>query len=287
MTPGRTRMRLCAALCGGLVAWSSSGSVWAQKLGAVRDAVRTPDSSPPRDDQSCEKDDDEGIVSALIGALIDGLTTVDVEFSTDSCGQVDTSYWFPMGAQQGAFARYPYADHYDGYAIPPGDSIYRHRSRSLRMEFSYGNDFDQLDWWNGRVQYDHRTGLGVEVAIDRYRESLPAGDDRLTLGQANATFRFWQSEQALWRVGAGMNWLNDGQSDFGINFTLQTEWFPRRPWVVAGQLDYGTLGHATLFHAQGTIGLLVDRFEFFTGYDYQRIDDAKLQGPLAGVRFWF
>ena len=42
-------------------------------------------------------------------------------------------------------------------------------------------------------------------------------------------------------------------------------WFPVRPLVFSSTLDWGTLGSAALFHFRTTAGVIVHRFEFYTG----------------------
>ena len=44
---------------------------------------------------------------------------------------------------------------------------------------------------------------------------------------------------------------------------------------------------ASLVHFRATAGVMLNRFEVYTGYDHLEIGSACLQGLLAGVRFWF
>ena len=32
---------------------------------------------------------------------------------------------------------------------------------------------------------------------------------------------------------------------------------------------------------------MLDRFELFGGYDYRRIGNIELKGPMAGLQIWF
>lgn len=52
-------------------------------------------------------------------------------------------------------------------------------------------------------------------------------------------------------------------------------------------IDWGTLGHAPLFHARATAGVTYHGWEVFTGYDYRTIGDATLQGLIAGTQVYF
>jgi hypothetical protein len=84
-----------------------------------------------------------------------------------------------------------------------------------------------------------------------------------------------------------MNWMDDSQTDLGVNFTLRSDWQPCWPLVLSGEMDFGTLGHAFLFHGNATVGVMVRRCEVFVGYDYRTIDSIELEGPLVGLRVWF
>ena len=77
------------------------------------------------------------------------------------------------------------------------------------------------------------------------------------------------------------------QTDFGFNFSYGGDLFPRRPWVISTSIDAGNLGSAAVFHARGSVGAIWHGCEFFTGYDFLRVGSTNLQGPMAGVRFWF
>lgn len=85
-----------------------------------------------------------------------------------------------------------------------------------------------------------------------------------------------------------MNWLSDSiGAVFGFNFTYGLDYFPRKPWVFSTSFDLGTLGEAGLFHNQTTVGVVVRRFEVFTGFDYYHIGDGELSGWISGLRWRF
>jgi hypothetical protein len=108
------------------------------------------------------------------------------------------------------------------------------------------------------------------------------------IGDVNLTLRFAQNEVASMYAGLGFRTLADrDRSDFGINFTYGGDWFPARPLVVSGAVDAGTLGGAGVFRGRATAGAVFNGWEVFAGYDYLRIGDVRLHGPLVGVRLWF
>lgn len=57
--------------------------------------------------------------------------------------------------------------------------------------------------------------------------------------------------------------------------------------MVSADLDLGTLGAASVFRGRLTGGVVWNRCELFTGYDYLRIGAVDLQGPVLGLRAWF
>ena len=90
------------------------------------------------------------------------------------------------------------------------------------------------------------------------------------------------------RTGIGLNWISDqvGQ-DSGFNFTYGGDWFPVRPFIVSGELDWGEIGHSNLVHVRVTAGVEWHRAEVYVGYDYLDVGNAQLGTCLAGVRIWF
>ena len=120
-------------------------------------------------------------------------------------------------------------------------------------------------------------------------EDLPGNRyDELWVGDCNLIFRFAQSPHMQWRTGLGLNWLDDPiGTDFGFNFTYGVDWFPRKPWVVSAELDWGTLGRAELFHFRTTVGAVIHGMEAYTGYEYYDVDRTQINALIGGVRLWF
>jgi len=157
-----------------------------------------------------------------------------------------------------------------------------------RIQWQGLTDFGDLSAFEGQALIETPWRLGIDTTFGRWQEDLPAGDDQLWLGDFNIVYRFAESEDIHFRSGIGMNWLNDAVgSDTGFNFTYGIDYYPRRPWVVSTTFDLGTLGEAGLFHNQTTIGLVWDRFEVFTGYEFYSIGEGDLHGWINGVRIRF
>ena len=191
------------------------------------------------------------------------------------------------------FPAYPYSDGQHGAMVmgtsDRSASWLEGKAWSGRVQMEWGSDLDDLDRHGIAFFLESSSGLGIDFDWDSYSESLPAGGhDELHLGKFNVMYRIAETEHSLWRIGVGAAWLGDQvDTDFGVNFSIKADYMPSRPWVFSGELDLGTLGDAEMLHASGTVGLMINRCEIYGGYDYRRIGDAELSGPMLGLRVWF
>lgn len=186
-----------------------------------------------------------------------------------------------------SFAPAPYADGCAGCLFPNVSGP--RKWWSGQVTFELGDAGGQVDRAGVGFLLEESNGFGVDFDLDSFSESLPAGGhDELHLGQVNFLYRVLETEQALVRVGLGVNWMNDQYAtDGGLNFTARADLFPRRPWVVSTELDLGTLGDAQTTHAAVTTGVALGHAELYGGYDYRRIGDTQLKGPMLGLRVWW
>ena len=83
------------------------------------------------------------------------------------------------------------------------------------------------------------------------------------------------------------NFIDQYGDDWGVNFHADADWFIRQPWVLSTVFDYGNVGNAAVTHVRGTVGLMLDRWEVFAGYDYECVGTVPIRGPVAGVRVYF
>jgi hypothetical protein len=129
----------------------------------------------------------------------------------------------------------------------------------------------------------------LDTEANDHRESLGGGrHDQLWTGDCNVVFRFAQSPKLQMRSGLGFNWLSDRiGGEEGFNFTYSGDFFPADPWIMSGEIDWGTLGSAGLFHGRATVGVHYHRCEVYTGYDYLDIGDTQIDGLVAGLRVWY
>jgi hypothetical protein len=280
----------------------ASGTADGQTLDAVRDAVRTdPHAGETREERrnreraagDCyEEGDDSSWVRFLFDLMFSPLCGMvlepaEVTLERDYCGRTYFARWYWLPQWDGCFARYPYADGYERFTISEDRAPVSSKLWSGRLAVDYGDDFDRIDRWGGRFLWETRLGVGLDGEMNFYRERMLGSDDTLALGDLNVLYRVFETERTQWRIGIGMNWLADHDTDLGLNFTLRSDWQPCWPLVLAGEVDWGTLGHATTFHGHVSAGVMVRQCEVFVGYDYRTVDSVELEGPLVGLRWWF
>jgi hypothetical protein len=267
----------------------------AQTLDQVRRDVRTPreSSDDDHDDEHRECEDDDGGLGKLLfdltfGTLLEGLSGgSEWRLGTDPYGRMRYERWYPLRYQDTPFTPYPYMGGAAGIDAGswgmPGAMPF-----SARVAAEYGTNFDGLSRWGGSGLIEWSSGLGFDASGYEYQEDVPTGVDRLAIGDANVFWRFLETERSLWRLGVGGNWIDDDVlDDLGLNFTVRGDWFPCAPLIVSGEVDWGTVGFAHQFHGRVTAGLNFHQCEAFIGYDYRSIGQAELQGPLAGMQFWW
>ena len=153
----------------------------------------------------------------------------------------------------------------------------------------YGDDFDGLSHPSGRLLLDNWTRFGIDTEFFYRHEDLPVGgSDQLWTGDANIVYTFAKGELGQFRTGIGVNWLaGAGQSDSGFNFTYGGELYPAEPFVITGDIDWGRIGDASLFHGRATIGITRNGWGLFTGYDYFSIGKTDLHSWINGVELRF
>jgi len=164
------------------------------------------------------------------------------------------------------------------------------RRWSARVRADYGDSFDDdITRIGGHLLVSTSSRWGLDTEMSYLQESLPAGgEDHLWMGDCNIVYRFCQSERRQWRAGVGFNWLDDRfDSDCGFNFTLGADFYPKRPWIVSGTIDWGTLGHAEFFKFRSTAGVILYGMETYGGVEYYDIGTSQISSLIAGVRVWF
>ena len=202
-------------------------------------------------------------------------------------------FWGPpwlMGddGTPGYFPNHPYQSDHPGYIIPSPlliDTNYF----GARLRGEYGDDFSGLSRASGHVLLDTAWRWGIDSEITfRHEKLVEAMSDELWTGDFNVVRAFSQNERLQLRAGLGVNWLEDRVgSDFGFNFTYAGDFFPRDPWIISAEMDWGRLGNASLFHLRSTVGVQFQGFEIYAGYDYFDVGRADSSNVISGIRLWF
>jgi len=188
-----------------------------------------------------------------------------------------------------SFAHYPYADDLDGNMMYSDSSTARPQAGSKRLWFEYGSDFDDIDRWTGKFLVEGKQGFALDGGWNYYTERLaPAVQDNLHVGDVNLLFRLVETPKTQWRLGVGMNWFHSREmTDLGLNVTTKVDCYPINPIVFSGEVDYGGVGDAEMFHGGVSVGVIWNHVEIFSGYDYRKIGPVELEGPMFGVRLWW
>lgn len=254
------------------------------KLQRVREAVQPPEiEESDKDEEPCCCDD---------AIELDPVSAYIFLMAAASPFVVPAELMGDTYAYAGYFVRYPYADGYPGsmwidraFEVGPGTPVKNWRGH---VSLENGDDFDGLNRTNGRLLLETSSRFGLQTSWNYFHENLATGADNLTLGDVNFVFRFAQNEWMQMRTGLGVRVLaDDSGSDVGFNLTYGADITCRKPFVSSLTLDAGSVGDAGLFHFRGTLGVLLQRWELFGGYDFFRIGTTNLQGPMAGLRLWF
>lgn len=188
------------------------------------------------------------------------------------------------------FPHFPYAEEADGFAMGSDTLVARPVTRSQQLTFRYGSDFETIDWLgvDGVWEFS-QSRWGFDGEWLAYREELTTGgDDRLHFGDANVLWRRYQTEQIMFRWGAGLAWMADSDRvDLGINGTCRADLFPLEPIVVSVEYDIASLSGETSQHLQAGIGANWQHVEIFGGVDYRSIASVDIVGPVIGIRGWW
>lgn len=208
------------------------------------------------------------------------------------------------------FPRYPY-QHANGYMVSNlwpagvgnsfGNAFHpdpfdcdlwptRPRRWAARVRADYGDSLDDdITRIGGHLLLSTSSRWGLDTEMSYLKETFSGGgEDHLWIGDCNVVYRFAQSERMQWRTGLGFNWLDDPvDTDFGFNFTLGADFYPKKPWILSGTLDWGTLGHAEFFKFRSTVGVILYGMETYAGIEYYDIGDTQISSLIGGVRVWF
>ena len=158
-----------------------------------------------------------------------------------------------------------------------------------RFAIQYASDSDELSQFGFDFLANETHGFGIQTGINLHREKGFDYRDHLWQGDVNIVYELFASPHVRARAGLGVNWLADSYgAEAGVNMTLSADVELISNVILAGEVDYGTLGDADYFHGRATLGIqTMGKFEYFAGYDYVDIGGAKIDGVVAGLRVRF
>jgi hypothetical protein len=261
------------------------------KLQKVRDEASSPSSSGSNDESR----------SSGGGGGCDSEDASDL-FNLAAVCCVVVPYWVPaklLGddfGTHGYFLPYPYANSRPGsmqFHLSQGDKPLAHEDHVqwwlARVAVEESNDFHSLNRVTGHLLLDSWFRVGLQTSWSYLTENLKGNKhDNMGLGDVNLVFRFAQNEYVQMRSGLGVRLSTDShETHAGFNFTYSADIYPIRPLVFSALIDAGTLGSAGLFHGRISAGVQWRKCELYAGYHYLLIGSVDLQGPVAGLRFWF
>ena len=158
-----------------------------------------------------------------------------------------------------------------------------------RFRAAYGSNFDNRSLLHGHLQVDSGVPLGIDAEFNyRQDKRRRLASRRFWNGDVNLVYHLKQIRYVMFRIGAGINWLDDGaDTDVGFNTTYGLDVRLKKPWYLTTYIDYGTLGSDTMLHWHVSGGLDFGRFEVFIGYDFFEIGARERKNILAGVGLWY
>ena len=284
--------------------------VGAQSLSKLRSEVRESDSEPSSDSDRSRKRRESGgnrprhekygssnssksqFGPSQFGSNLDDDCAAEQLAGYAFLAGVTSPIWVPRLAVQdegldAAFPRYPYHPSGNGALLFDSELPGAHDALMV-LQGDYGTDFDALQSGHVRLFGEIWSRFGFDTEAYFRKEKLSIGNDHLSNGDFNLTYRFAQSPKWQFRAGLGVNWLADSIGrDAGINTTYGCEWFPTDPIVVSNMIDWGRLGKSGLFHYRGTVGVTRKGWGIFTGYDYLNVGDSKIQSWINGIEYRF
>lgn len=272
----------------------STQAARAQLLERASSAVRD-EPQQSRDDRDDDRDDDQGSSSNDDeGQLRRGSRTVR---GSGSDGSRPRSSGVSVWGAGRPYYRASVAPTYSGgegekvTTAPASDGLARTTTR-IALEGGFVYPADPISVGRVGASFRFQTTFGLEIAA-RYSifvEPRPAGTDSLVLGRIGLDWRIITEEVMQFRVGAAVRHFQDRFGGlFGADLEAGLDFFPVDPLILSFEANIGFVDSAMVVQARGAIGLLVDVFEIYLGYNYEGIfgsQNVDLGGPMLGLRFW-
>lgn len=254
----------------------------AGKLDSVRSEVNGSSKSSSSSGSSSDSSSDSS----------DWVTDDDDTSPEHSGTTMDINFAEPM-----VYPRFPYQDGQPGYLRPMRTLAQRAADDDTRR---IGGSVQAEGAYLGESLY--RTGFSLDVNWLRWGLKSDLSlflegplKDALYLGSTNALVTLIMRPRLRFRAGGGAQYMIDaripgrGHREYaaGPNLSTSIDAFPFWPIILSGRFDYGKIYKAQSLLARGTLGLALQGFELYGGYEYRRIGRVALHGPTVGLRAWF
>lgn len=160
--------------------------------------------------------------------------------------------------------------------------------RNGRARIEYGDEFEDVKRIRGQLVWALLPNIGIDASVNSWEDHRPSpkslGD--FWTGDANLVYSMGAQRVAM-RGGVGAAWVYDTDYDVGYNVTYGADLFLTRPWLLSGEIDYGTINNEKLFHWRASVGLQLLMLEIYVGYDSYKWNQIRFDGPVAGAGLWF
>lgn len=193
---------------------------------------------------------------------------------------------------KGYFPVHPYADASAGMLM--GHAFWTRpspRARTWRATTALegGRDPDGRNMGAGHALVEFTNRFGLQGTWRVLEEKSSGGvNDRASIGDVEATFRFAQGSRVQFAAGAGGRILRDQHgTDGGFNFRYRCDVFPARPWVLSCPIDLCRIGRTFVFEVRPTAGVAFHGTEVYAGYEYLSAGSVLVRGPVVGLRQWW
>lgn len=158
-----------------------------------------------------------------------------------------------------------------------------------RLRGDYVTDFDETEKVGMQILTQGGLGAGLDAEVNYWQRPVAGlGREPLWTGDLNVLYSLSPISRFKMRAGAGGSWmLEDGQAEYGYNFTYGLDVYLLWRAMFTSEIDYGEIGGDELFRYRLGLGLTFNAIDIFTGYESQEIDDEELDGWMSGVAIWY
>lgn len=158
-----------------------------------------------------------------------------------------------------------------------------------RIRGDYVTDFDETDKVGMQILTQGGLGAGIDAEVNYWQRPVAGlGREPLWTGDLNVLYSMSPISRFKLRAGAGGSWmLDNGEAQFGYNFTYGLDVYLLWRAMFTSEIDYGKIGGDELFRYRLGLGLTFNAIDIFTGYESQEIDNEELDGWMSGIALWY